>query len=57
MPDQFEKNLVEGLLEENLIRRIARTIPVSTKTTEVPVLVSSGTAGWVAEEALMVEND
>ena len=57
VPDQFEKTLVEGLLEENLIRRIARTIPVSTKTTEVPVLASRGTAAWVAEEALIPDSD
>ena len=56
-PDEFEKTLVEALLEENIFRRLAKIITTSSGDKKIPVVASKGTASWVDEEGAIPESD
>ncbi|HHX70334.1 MAG TPA: phage major capsid protein [Gallicola sp.] len=56
-PDEFEKILVEGLLEENFFRTLATIINTSSGDRKIPVVASKGTATWIDEEAPIQESD
>lgn len=57
VPDEFEKTLVEGLLEENIFRTLATIINTSSGDRKIPVVASKGNASWVDEEAPIPESD
>ncbi len=57
VPDEFERTLVEGLLEENIFRKLATIINTSSGDRKIPVVASKGTASWVDEEAPISESD
>lgn len=57
VPDDFEHTLVDGLLEENIMRGIARTIQTSSGDRKIPVVSGHGSASWTDEEALITESD
>jgi HK97 family phage major capsid protein len=57
VPDEFEKILVEGLLEENIFRQLAKVITTSSGDRKIPVVASKGTASWVDEEGAIPESD
>ncbi|MFU0800206.1 MAG: phage major capsid protein [Xylanivirga thermophila] len=57
VPDEFEKTLVEGLLEENIFRKLATIINTSSGDRKIPVVASKGNASWVDEEAPIPESD
>jgi len=57
VPDEFEKTLVEGLLEENIFRQLAKVITTSSGDKKIPVVASKGTASWVDEEGAIPESD
>ena len=57
VPDEFEKTLVEGLLEENIFRQLAKVITTSSGDRKIPVVASKGTASWVDEEGAIPESD
>ncbi|CAK7037622.1 phage major capsid protein [Tissierella sp.] len=56
-PDEFERTLVEGLLEENIFRQLAKVITTSSGDRKIPVVASKGTASWVDEEGAIPESD
>lgn len=56
-PDEFEKTLVEGLLEENIFRQLAKVITTSSGDRKIPVVASKGIASWVDEEGAIPESD
>lgn len=57
VPDEFERNLVEALDEENLFRRLANVITTSSGDRKIPVVASKGTASWIDEEGTIPESD
>lgn len=57
VPDEFERTLVEGLLEENIFRQLAKVITTSSGDRKIPVVASKGTASWVDEEGVIPESD
>ena len=48
VPDTFEKKLVQGLTNENLLRRLG-TVLKTTKTMKIPRVVEEGSASWIPE--------
>jgi HK97 family phage major capsid protein len=56
-PDEFERTLVESLLEENIFRRLAKVITTSSGDKKIPVVASKGSASWVDEEGLIPDSD
>lgn len=57
VPDEFERNLVQGLEEENIFRQIAKVITTSSGDKKIPVVASKGTASWVEEEGNIPDSD
>lgn len=57
VPDEFERNLVEALEEENIFRRLANVINTSSGDRKIPVVASKGTASWIDEEGAIPESD
>lgn len=57
VPDEFERTLIEGLLEENIFRQLATIITTSSGDRKIPVVASKGTASWVDEEGAIPESD
>lgn len=57
VPDEFERKLIEGLEEENLLRRISKVIKTSSGDRKIPVVASKGTASWIDEEGAYIESD
>jgi len=56
VPDEFEKTLIQGLEERNIMRGLATVITTSGDR-QVPVVSSHGTASWIAEEGAFSESD
>ena len=48
VPDTFEKKLVQGLTNENLLRKLG-TVLKTTKTMKIPRVVEEGSASWIPE--------
>jgi len=57
VPDEFERTLIESLVEENIFRSIAKVISTSSGDRKIPVVASKGTASWVDEEGPIPESD
>lgn len=57
VPDEFERTLIEALEEENIFRKLARTIKTSSGDRKIPVVASKGSANWIDEEGLYPEAD
>ena len=57
VPDEYEKQLIEALEEENIFRKLAHVIQTSSGDRKIPVVASKGTASWVDEEGLIPESD
>lgn len=57
VPDEFEKNLIEALVEENIFRTLAKIIQTSSGDRKIPVVASKGTASWVDEEGVIPDSD
>jgi len=57
VPDEFEKTLIASLVDNNIMRSLAKTITTSFGDKIIPVVASRGTASWVAEEAPAPESD
>lgn len=57
VPDEFERQLIEGLESENIFRRIAKVIQTSSGERKIPVVASKGDASWMDEEGSYVESD
>ena len=49
VPDEFERQLIDALLEQDIMRRMARIIQTSYGERKIPVVVAHGNASWVEE--------
>jgi HK97 family phage major capsid protein len=56
VPDEFERQLIQGLMEQNIIRGLATVITTSGDR-NIPVVASHGSAVWTAEEGPFTESD
>lgn len=57
VPDEFERTLVEALVEESFFRTIATVINTSSGDRKIPVVASKGEASWIDEEGAFPESD
>lgn len=57
VPDEFERQLVQSLNENNVFRRIAKVIRTQSGTRTIPIATDSGAASWIEEGASISESD
>ena len=57
VPDEFERTLVSGLSENNIMRTLAHVIQTTSGDRKIPVVASHGSASWVDEEGAYQESD
>jgi len=57
VPDEFERTLIQGLEEANIIRQLAKVINTDSGERLIPVVASHGSAAWLAEESALTESD
>lgn len=57
VPDEFERQLVQSLDENNVFRRIAKVIRTQSGTRTIPIATDSGSASWIEEGASIGESD
>lgn len=57
VPDEYEKQLVQGLQEENFFRNLATVIKTSSGERKIPVVTGHGSASWLEEGGLYPESD
>ncbi len=57
VPDEFHRQLVESLEENNVFRRLANVIRTSSGTRTIPIAADSGQASWVEEGNAIAESD
>ena len=56
VPIEFERQIVAGLQEANVIRTIAKTITTAAER-RIPIAATHSTAKWTAENAAITESD
>ena len=57
VPDEYEKQLIDALQDENFFRSLATVIQTQSGTHTIPVVASHGTAAWMDENGLYPESD
>ena len=57
VPDEFERQLIERLEEENIFRRLATVITTSSGDRKIPVVATKGTASWIDEGEEITESE
>ena len=57
VPDEYERTLVQGLEEENVLRSLCTVIQTSSGDRKIPIVASHGTASWVDEEGTIPDSD
>ena len=57
VPDEFDRQLIEGLLDENIMRPLVHTIRTGSGEHKIPLVASHGTGSWVEEEQEIPESD
>ena len=57
VPDEFERQLVQGLEENNIFRTLAKTIRTNSGTRTIPIATDAGSASWIEEGAAIQESD
>ena len=57
VPDEFEKQLIQGLEENNIFRTLAHTIHTNSGSRIIPIAMDSGSASWIEEGAAIQESD
>lgn len=57
VPDEFERQLIQALEEENIMRRMGKVIQTASGDRKIPVVVAKGSAAWVEEEGQIPESD
>ena len=57
IPDEFERNLLSGLEENNIFRTLANIIQTTSGDRKIPIVASHGSAAWVDEEGAYSESD
>lgn len=56
-PDEYERQLIQALEEENIMRPLVHKITTSSGDRKIPIVTSKGEASWVEEEAEIPESD
>jgi HK97 family phage major capsid protein len=56
VPQDFERRIIDILMEENVMRTLA-TVITSSSDRQIPVVASHGQAYWTAEEGSFTESD
>lgn len=57
VPDEYERQLVQALTDENFFRSLAHVIQTDSGTHTIPIVASHGTASWMEENGLYPESD
>ena len=57
VPDEFERQLIEALEENNIFRSLAKTIHTNSGTRTIPIATDAGSASWIEEGAAIQESD
>jgi len=57
VPDEFHRQLIEALEENNVFRGLAHVIRTSSGTRTIPVAADNGQASWVEEGNAIAESD
>lgn len=57
VPDEFERQIVKGLQDQNIMRQLATVIQTSSGSREIPVESDYGTANWMSEKEAYTESD
>ena len=57
VPDEFERQLIEALEEQNIFRSLATVIQTSSGERKIPVAATKGDAAWVEEQSKIPESD
>lgn len=57
VPDEFERQLIQGLEENNIFRTLAHTIRTNSGTRTIPIASEYGTAAWIEEGTAIPESD
>ena len=57
VPDDFDKQLIEGLEDENIMRGLVHIIRTGSGEHKIPIVASHGTDSWVEEEQQIPESD
>ncbi|MUV39471.1 hypothetical protein JNUCC1_03349 [Lentibacillus sp. JNUCC-1] len=57
VPDEFERQIIQGLEDQNIMRQLATVITTSSGSREIPVETDYGTANWMGENEAYTESD
>ena len=57
VPDEFERQLIQALEENNIFRTLAKTIHTNSGTRTIPIATDNGSASWIEEGAAIQESD
>lgn len=57
VPDEFEKQLVEGLEEANIMRQLCTVIRTASGERKIPVEATAPEANWIEEEGEYTDTD
>ena len=57
VPDEFERQLIQALEENNIFRTLAHTIHTNSGTRTIPIAMDNGSASWIEEGAAIQESD
>lgn len=57
VPDEFHRQLVEALEENNIFRSLAHVIRTNSGTRTIPIAADNGKASWVEEGNAIAESD
>ena len=57
VPDEFDRQLIEGLEDENIMRGLVHIIRTGSGEHKIPIVASHGTGSWVEEEQAIPESD
>lgn len=57
VPDEFDKQLIEGLEDENIMRGLVHIIRTGSGEHKIPIVASHGIGSWVEEEQQIPESD
>ena len=57
VPDEFDRQLIEGLEDENIMRGLVHIIRTGSGEHKIPIIASHGTGSWVEEEQQIPESD
>ena len=57
VPDEFDRQLIDGLQDENIMRGLVHIIRTGSGEHKIPIVASHGTGSWVEEEQQIPESD